>query len=72
MNILFPSSTNHVATAGGTFTTGSINIDFAFEYLFGAEREVEYYPANSYYPENMAGKHQLNVFAFSIGLGYVF
>lgn len=63
LNILFPSSTNHVVTAGFGHSFGKYRLDAAFEYLLGADREVE--PA----AENMPGIHHLDVFAFSIGFG---
>ncbi|RMD48898.1 MAG: hypothetical protein D6830_05935, partial [Ignavibacteria bacterium] len=64
VNILFPSSTNHVITGGFSYTSGKFLIEGGAEYLFGAERDVE--PA----PHNMAGKHQMSIFSFSVGLGY--
>jgi long-chain fatty acid transport protein len=63
LNILFPSSTNHVATAGFGHSFGKYRVDAALEYLLGADREIE--PAL----ENMPGVHHLDVFAFSIGFG---
>ncbi len=63
LNILFPSSTNHVGTLGFGQSFGKYRIDAALEYLFGADREIE--PA----VENMPGVHHLDVFAFSIGFG---
>lgn len=63
LNILFPSSTNHVVTAGFGHSFGKYRIDAAAEYLLGADREVA--PA----AENMPGIHHLDVFAFSIGFG---
>ncbi len=66
LNILFPSSTNYVLTTGCGYKTGNFNFDFGIEYLFGQERDV----TKSDY--NMPGKHQMDVFAFSIGAGYSF
>ncbi len=63
LNILFPSSTNHVVTAGFGHSFGKYRIDAAAEYLLGADREVA--PA----ADNMPGIHHLDVFAFSIGFG---
>ena len=68
LNILFPSSTNHVGTLGFGHSFGKYRLDAALEYLFGAERDVEAYP-NPLQPENMPGIHKLDVFAFSIGFG---
>ena len=68
LNILFPSSTNHVITAGCGYTFGKYSIEAAAEYLLGADREVEAYPS-PLDPQNMPGLHHLDVFAFSIGFG---
>ena len=67
LNILFPSSTNHVATAGVGYQTGSLALEFSLEYLFGAERDIPLSPEN-----DMPGIHQMDIFAFSLGLGYSF
>ena len=67
LNILFPSSTNHAFTAGASYAVGDIMIDLGLEYLLGAERDIEMNAVNE-----MPGKHQLNIFAFSLGLGYSF
>ena len=63
LNVLFPSSTNHVGTLGFTQVFGKYHVDAALEYLFGAERDVE--PTT----HNQPGVHKLDVFAFSIGFG---
>ena len=63
LNILFPSSTNHVVTAGFGHSFGKYRLDAAFEYLLGADRDIA--PA----AENMPGVHHLDVFAFSLGFG---
>lgn len=69
MNILFPSSTNHVGTFGIGYSKSKFELDFALEYLFGAERDID---ANIDGTEmtNMPGKHMLNVFAFGMGITY--
>ena len=41
LNILFPSSTNHVGTLGFGHSFGKYRIDAALEYLFGADRDIE-------------------------------
>jgi len=70
LNVLFPSSTNHVGTIGIGQSFGKYRIDAALEYLFGADREVDPFPASADPDvwENMPGTHHLDVFAFSIGL----
>jgi long-chain fatty acid transport protein len=69
INILFPSSTNNVGTAGfGYQINHKLNLDFGLEYLFGADRNIKFVPENG----NMPGTHHLDVFAFSFGAGYKF
>ncbi len=63
LNILFPSSTNHVGTLGFGHSFGKYRIDAALEYLFGADRDIT--PS----AENQPGIHHLDVFAFGIGFG---
>ncbi|MBK7104265.1 MAG: outer membrane protein transport protein [Ignavibacteriae bacterium] len=66
LNILFPSSTNHVFTGGVGYSFGNYTVEAAAEYLYGADRDVEAYP-NLLQAENMPGLHHLDVFAFSVG-----
>ena len=70
LNILFPSSTNHVLTAGLGHSFGKYSINAAVEYLLGGDREITAYPANVTPDkwENMPGIHHLDVFSFSLGL----
>lgn len=63
LNILFPSSTNHVGTLGFGQSFGKYQVDASIEYLFGAERDVK--PSE----DNMPGLHKLDVFAFSLAFG---
>jgi long-chain fatty acid transport protein len=64
VNVLFPSSTNHVGTLGVGHCFGNFRIDAAAEYLFGAERDIE---ASGH---NQPGLHKLDVFGFSLGVGF--
>lgn len=64
VNVLFPSSTNNVLTGGFSYTTGKFLIEGAAEYLYGAERDI------IQGDHNIGGKHQLDVFSFSVGFGY--
>jgi long-chain fatty acid transport protein len=64
LNILFPSSSNHAFTGGLGYNLNQLTFDFGIEYLLGAERDVD--PAG----ENMPGVHQMDIFAFSLGIGY--
>ena len=66
LNFLFPSMTNNVITGGLSFFTGNWTIEAAGEYLMGEERDVA--PT----ADNMPGKHQMDIFAFGIGVGYAF
>ena len=66
VNVLFPSSTNHTITAGGSYIMDNFTLDLALEYLFGAERDIEVNATNE-----MPGIHQMDIFAFSLGFGYV-
>ena len=66
LNILIPSSTNHVITGGLTYYTNNWGIDFFAEYQMGAERDVE--PT----VDNMPGIHQLDIIAFGLGFSYAF
>jgi long-chain fatty acid transport protein len=65
LNVLFPSSTNHVVTAGLGHSFGKYRVDAAVEYLIGADREIEVNATNA-----QPGIHHLDVFAFSLGFGY--
>ncbi len=66
LNILFPSMTNNVITGGFTINAGNWAIEGGLEYLIASEREVE--PT----ADNMPGKHHMNIFSFSVGVGYAF
>ncbi|HXK48970.1 MAG TPA: outer membrane protein transport protein [Clostridiales bacterium] len=66
LNILFPSSTNHAYTFGGTYKVNKFNIDLGMEYLIGNDRNV------MQTAENMPGFHQMDVFAYSLALKYDF
>ncbi|MFA7122559.1 MAG: outer membrane protein transport protein, partial [Candidatus Delongbacteria bacterium] len=66
LNILFPSSTNHAYTFGGSYKINNFNVDLGMEYLFGNDRNV------TQTEENMPGFHQMDVFAYSLALKYDF
>jgi len=77
LNILFPSSTNHVITGGLGYRAGNWAIEVGAEYLFGAERVISDEWNNPVNPlegfvNEMPGTHQMDIFAFSIGVGYGF
>lgn len=62
LNVLFPSSTNHVITGGFGYSFDKYRVEAAAEYLIGADRTV------TQTAHNMAGTHHLDVFAFSVGV----
>ena len=66
LNILFPSSENHNLAGGFGYTLGSVTLDFTAEYYFGQERDVEQAE------HNMGGIHQMDIFAYLVGLKYNF
>ena len=74
VNVLFPSSTNHVATGGISFKSGSFCFSGGAEYLFGAERDISADFVNGNPTEGfvneMPGLHQMDIFAFSLGIAY--
>ena len=67
LNILFPSMTNHAFSGGLGYTMNKMVFNLGLEYLLGAEREIEVNATNE-----MPGKHQMSIFAFSLGFGYNF
>ena len=77
LNILFPSSTNHVITGGLGYRAGNWVFEAAAEYLFGQERKISDDLNNPLNPlegfvNEMPGTHQMDIFAFSFGVGYGF
>lgn len=67
-NILFPSISNNVFTGGVSMHFDKWVVDASAEYLSGTERTV---PAGVY-AKAIPGVHNMNITAFSIGLGYQF
>jgi long-chain fatty acid transport protein len=65
VNVLFPSSTNNVATFGLGYAKNNIVINAGAEYYFGSERNIEMNP-NYQQP----GVHQMDMLTFSVGFGY--
>ena len=66
LNILFPSSTNHAYTFGGSYRVNNFNVDLCIEYLIGNDRNV------MQSAENTPGFHQMDIFAYSLALKYDF
>jgi len=46
------------------YKLNTVCVEFGLEYLIGAERDVN--PTT----ENMPGKHQMDILAFSLGVGF--
>ena len=72
LNILFPSSTNHVITGGVGYRAGDWSFEAAAEYLFGEERVISDEMDAEGFVNDMPGNHQMDIFAWSIGFGYSF
>lgn len=72
LNILFPSSTNHTITAGLGYKAGNWMFEGGAEYLLGAERVISDEMDSEGFVNDMPGTHQMDILAFSIGLGYGF
>ena len=77
LNILFPSSTNHVITGGAGYRAGNWAFEFGAEYLMGAERVISdelNNPNNPFegFVNEQPGTHQMDIFAWSLGVGYAF
>jgi long-chain fatty acid transport protein len=77
LNILFPSSTNNAFSIGAGYKAGQWAFEFGAEYLIGAERVISddlNNPANPFegFVNEMPGTHQMDIFAWSIGVGYGF
>jgi len=71
-NVLFPSSTNHVITTGCVYSKNKIAIKLGIEYLLGAERDISDDLTLEGFKNEQPGKHKMDIFAFSLGLGYDF
>ena len=77
VNILFPSSTNDVATLGLGYNAETFFVNVGFEYLFGQDRKISDDFVDITNPalglkNDMPGIHSLDVFAFSLGFGMSF
>jgi long-chain fatty acid transport protein len=77
LNILFPSSTNNAISAGVGYKAGQWAFEAGAEYLMGKERIISddlNNPANPLegFKNEMPGKHQMDIFAWSVGVGYCF
>lgn len=66
-NFLFESMSNNVITGGLSWYSNSITVDFFAEYLMGEERTITVQTA-----DNMPGVHQMDIFAFGLGVNWAF
>ncbi len=64
MNILLPIFTNNVITVGFGYKAGKMNIDFGFEYLMGADRDIT--PSL----HNMPGTYKMKIIVPTISISY--
>ena len=74
LNILLPSYTFNVVTAGVGYKIAGLQLDFGFEYLMGKDREVAYLltltdPA---FASAMPGAYSMNILVPNISVGYRF
>jgi long-chain fatty acid transport protein len=67
LNILFPSIDYNGITFGLAFEFAHLTIEGSAEYLMGSERTV-----NTQTLDNMAGTHNMNIFAFFVGAVFEF
>jgi len=77
LNILFPSSTNNTITFGAGYRAGQWDFQFGAEYLMGKERVISddlNNPGNPFegFVNEQPGTHQMDIFAWSLGVGYAF
>lgn len=72
LTCLFPSSSNEVLTGGIGYKMGNLNFDFAMEYLFGTDRKIpdDFDLSLGEFVYAQPGTHHMDIFAFSIGVGY--
>jgi long-chain fatty acid transport protein len=71
-NILIPQFNYNVITVGLGYASNGFAINGCFEYLMGADRDVEFYPPGSSWAtaENMAGKHGMKIYTVILGVSY--
>ena len=66
-----------LVTGGAGYRAGNWSFELGAEYLFGQERKISdelNNPANPLegFVNEMPGTHQMDIFAWSVGLGYTF
>jgi long-chain fatty acid transport protein len=65
-NFLFPSIDYNGFTGGFSLNFDKLRVDAGAEYLLGTERDIA--PS----ADNVPGLHNMNIFAFSLGVNYLF
>ncbi|MCP5104921.1 MAG: hypothetical protein GY950_16160, partial [bacterium] len=70
LNILLPSIHYKGFTCGVGFKRGKFNVDLAFEYLVGADRDVD--PMNYYAGAGMPGTHGMKILVPNFTVTYTF
>lgn len=70
-NLLFPDITYKGITFGSSYKIKKFTFDLGLEYLIGEERDIA--PATDQFGlTNVPGLHNCNIFAISLGVGYLF
>ena len=74
LNILLPSYTFNVVTAGVGYKTAGLQIDFGVEYLMGTERNVSYLKTltDPAFASAMPGAYKMTLLVPNISVGYRF
>lgn len=74
LNILLPSYTFNVVTAGVGYKTAGLQIDFGVEYLMGTERNVSYVKTltDPAFASAMPGAYKMTLLVPNISVGYRF
>ncbi len=74
LNILLPSYTFNVVTAGVGYKVAGLQLDFGFEYLMGKDREVAYLKTltDPAFASAMPGSYHMNILVPNISVGYRF
>ena len=74
MNILLPSYTFSVVTAGVGYKVAGIQLDFGVEYLTGRDRGVSYLKTltDPAFATAMPGAYRMNILVPNISVGYRF
>ncbi len=74
LNILLPSYTYNVVTAGAGYKVAGLQLDFGVEYLMGRDRDVLYLKTltDPVFATAMAGMYHMNILVPNLSIGYRF